>query len=262
MQRLAVRRGLSRGMVLAVVLSLLVHAVALVVILWRPVMRVPMPPENLATVQVIVGTGHEAGASVPPPAPPPKKPEPRKLEPARPPPVPPPVPKPETPPPPPPPPLPKTEAPAPVPPPPLPRPAPPVAPAPPPPPPPAAPKVTTAPMTRENLPLEFGDLGGPLASIDPTADKSLQAATRPDQGNLPPSYPPEAERRREEGTVALQLHIGADGFVDRVDVVRSSGYPLLDQAAVSRLRTWHFTPAVRDGVPVASLYRIAVTFGP
>jgi TonB family protein len=47
-----------------------------------------------------------------------------------------------------------------------------------------------------------------------------------------------------------------------VDVVRSSGYPLLDQAAVSRLRTWHFTPAVRDGVPVASLYRIAVTFGP
>ncbi len=293
-QRLAGRRGLSRGMVLAVVLSLLVHAVALLVVLWRPAMRVPVVPENQATVQVIVGTGHQTGASVPPPAPPPRKPEPEvRREEVVPPPVPaPPVPKPEAPkpeaePPPPRPPAPKTDVPVPVPPPPpTPQPSETVAPAPVQPPAPVAkaeatpagpppvqaprtevtpapePKVTTAPMTRPNLPLEFGDLGGPLASIDPNQDKSLQAATRPDQGNLPPAYPPEAERRREEGTVALALHIGADGFVDRVDMVQSSGYPLLDQAAVSRLRTWHFTPAVQGGVPVASIYRIAVTFGP
>ncbi len=110
--------------------------------------------------------------------------------------------------------------------------------------------------------MEFGNLDGPLARIDPSKDQSLQAATQPDKANLPPTYPPEAARRGETGTVALQLHIAADGFVDRVDVVRSSGYPLLDQAAVSRLRTWHFTPAMKGGMPVPSIYRIAVTFGP
>ncbi|MDE2334650.1 MAG: energy transducer TonB [Rhodospirillales bacterium] len=110
--------------------------------------------------------------------------------------------------------------------------------------------------------MEFGSLGGPSVTIHNDRNKTVEVTTLPDQGNLAPAYPPAAARRQERGTVALWLYVAADGFVDRVKVVKSSGYPLLDQAAVSRLRTWHFTPATRGGMPVSSIYKIAVTFGP
>lgn len=234
----------TRRMTLAVGLSLLVHAVALVAFLWRPVLPAPVLPENQAVVQVLVGTGQPRGAIVAPPAAEQPPPRPRTPEAAAPLPLPPPPQPPKSveavrPPPPPSPPVQTTAKP------PLPQ-----------------TKVTATPMQRQTLPMEFGDLGGPLASIDPKKDKSLQVATQPDKANLAPAYPLEAARRGEVGTVALMLHVGADGFVNSVDVVQSSGYPLLDQAAVSRLRTWHFTPAMQAGVPVASIYRIAITFGP
>jgi periplasmic protein TonB len=277
MLRATTQQARTRRMTLAVCLSLLVHAAALFAFLWRPVLPAPLLPENQAVVQVLVGTGHPREAEVTPPAPPRTEPAKPKAQPSPPaavqpppppqnaapplpaPPSPPPprtAPPPLPPPPPPPPDVPKTAAPAPPP----PQPSPPAktaaqTPLP-------EPKVTATPLEHQNLPMEFGDLGGPLARIDPNRDQSLQAATQPDKAHLPPTYPPEAARLGEMGTVALTLHIGADGFVNRVDVVQSSGYPSLDQAAVSRLRTWHFTPAMRGGMPVASIYRIAVTFGP
>ena len=81
-------------------------------------------------------------------------------------------------------------------------------------------------------------------------------------GNL--NYPDEARRRRLAGVVVLNIGIRRNGSVERVDIVQSSGIPLLDESAlrIARLaepypplpktqenpdilnvvRTWRFLP--------------------
>lgn len=44
-------------------------------------------------------------------------------------------------------------------------------------------------------------------------------------------YPPSARRQGFEGVSALQFEIGADGRATGIEVVRTSGYPILDRAA-------------------------------
>lgn len=239
-------------MPLAAALSLLVHAAVLLAIMWRPVVPAPQLPVDQAVVQVLLTKGqgdHRArGGQAPLPVPPrpvqralPKPPRPASAHSRiRMPPAPPPMRQPPT----------AVQAPA------APRQAKQAAK-----PTPKKPNAAAHPA-KPNLPMEFGSLGGPSVVVRNNPNKTVEVTTRPDKGNLAPTYPPAAARLRETGTVALILHIAADGFVDHVDVVKSSGYPLLDQAAVARLRTWHFTPATRGGIPVSSIYKIAVTFGP
>lgn len=49
-------------------------------------------------------------------------------------------------------------------------------------------------------------------------------------GNL--NYPDEARRRRLSGVVVLNIGIRRNGAVERVDIVQSSGIPLLDESAL------------------------------
>jgi outer membrane biosynthesis protein TonB len=42
--------------------------------------------------------------------------------------------------------------------------------------------------------------------------------------------------------------------------LQSSGFPLLDQAAVSQLRHGAFSPAMRAGQPVDSVFNLGVPF--
>lgn len=49
-------------------------------------------------------------------------------------------------------------------------------------------------------------------------------------GNL--NYPDEARRRGLEGTVVINIGVRRDGSVERADIVKSSGVPLLDAAAL------------------------------
>jgi TonB family protein len=64
-----------------------------------------------------------------------------------------------------------------------------------------------------------------------------------------PPYPEEAARVEAEATVDVEVEIGADGEVMRVDVVRWAGFGL-DEATVETVRQLHFRPAMRDGVAV------------
>lgn len=49
-------------------------------------------------------------------------------------------------------------------------------------------------------------------------------------GNL--NFPPEAKQRQIYGSLILHVAVRRDGSVESVRVVRSSGYPLLDEAAI------------------------------
>lgn len=57
-----------------------------------------------------------------------------------------------------------------------------------------------------------------------------------------PYYPVEARRLGEEGKVQLTVHIGGNGDVTKVEVLQSSGYKLLDEAAIQAVQRWKAHP--------------------
>jgi TonB family protein len=67
---------------------------------------------------------------------------------------------------------------------------------------------------------------------------------------LRPPYPETAARVEAEATVDVEVEIGADGEVSRVEVVRWAGFGL-DEATTETVRQLHFRPAMRAGAPVA-----------
>lgn len=64
---------------------------------------------------------------------------------------------------------------------------------------------------------------------------------------VPPGYPMESRRRQEEGVVVLMVLLGIDGRVSDISVSRSSGYGRLDNAALSAVRRWRWSPTRRGG---------------
>ena len=60
-------------------------------------------------------------------------------------------------------------------------------------------------------------------------------------------YPFWAELFGQEGTTDLSFLIRADGTVDGIKVVQSSGSDRLDNAAVHCVAKWHYRPAIKDG---------------
>ena len=77
---------------------------------------------------------------------------------------------------------------------------------------------------------------------------------------LPP-YPAPARRMGMEGIVLLEVIVAPDGRAREVRVLRSSGHAMLDEAAVSTVRThWRFIPARRDGVAVESRAEVPIRF--
>ena len=65
-----------------------------------------------------------------------------------------------------------------------------------------------------------------------------------------PNYPEEARLKGLEGTVTLHLLVTETGDVKYARVVKSSGYPILDSAAVAYGKTLKFRPATKRGKPV------------
>ena len=66
--------------------------------------------------------------------------------------------------------------------------------------------------------------------------------------------------RGEEGDVVLSLHVTASGEVDRVEVVASSGFADLDEAAVKAAQKARFTPARSGSRRVDAHARLTLTF--
>jgi protein TonB len=75
-----------------------------------------------------------------------------------------------------------------------------------------------------------------------------------------PKYPRGAPARGWAGTVKIQLDITVDGTVRNVKVVRSSGFTILDSAAVKTISTWRCSPRTRNGSPVPSTETVSVHF--
>ena len=64
-------------------------------------------------------------------------------------------------------------------------------------------------------------------------------------------YPPAAVAAKIQGDTIVAVRIGDDGAVRQVSIIRTSGNDVLDQATVKRITgSWHYKPALLNGVPV------------
>jgi len=74
-----------------------------------------------------------------------------------------------------------------------------------------------------------------------------------------PEFTEIARYEKYPGTVVVNVVVGTDGNVHRIRLVRAVGFGL-DEAAESRVKTWRFDPAMREGKPVAVEMNIEVSF--
>jgi TonB family protein len=63
-------------------------------------------------------------------------------------------------------------------------------------------------------------------------------------------YPPEDIKAGNEGDVTFSYHVTAEGRTTNIRILKSSGYPGLDQASVDCVTAWHFFPFARNGEPI------------
>ncbi len=76
---------------------------------------------------------------------------------------------------------------------------------------------------------------------------------------LPP-YPALARKRAMEGTVMLQVLVNKDGRVDDLEIETSSGFRLLDRAALTAVKKWRFEPGRQGEKTIPMWVRVPVTF--
>jgi len=73
---------------------------------------------------------------------------------------------------------------------------------------------------------------------------------------IKPEWPKASLRNEESGVVTLQFTVAANGRLLKHEVVRSSGFELLDRAAAEGLASCKFRPALLDGRAVQSLAKM------
>jgi protein TonB len=78
--------------------------------------------------------------------------------------------------------------------------------------------------------------------------------------NPSPAYPSRARRMGMEGEVLIRTRILLSGSCDELELVRSSGFEVLDQAAMEAIRRWRFRPASRGDELIISRVEIPVVF--
>lgn len=74
----------------------------------------------------------------------------------------------------------------------------------------------------------------------------------------PPDYPKRAKKERVSGEVVLRIKVRTDGTTEVLDVIQSLRY--CDEAAIENAVQWRWTPAEKDGQPVAAFGIITVAF--
>jgi len=100
----------------------------------------------------------------------------------------------------------------------------------------------------------------PMAPAAPSSAPSTRANGITSTHTTPP-YPPDAKDKGHQGTVTLHITISAQGEVTNATVTKSSGFPELDQEAVSWVTAhWKYKPAVENGTAVASASDAQVQF--
>jgi protein TonB len=96
--------------------------------------------------------------------------------------------------------------------------------------------------------VDAGDPAIPIVSHAARPTPHVAALTAPKMKPAdPPPYPASEIRAGGQGTTALQLCIDTRGRVTSASLARSSGRPVLDEAALKWVRDLRFSPGLSDG---------------
>lgn len=78
--------------------------------------------------------------------------------------------------------------------------------------------------------------------------------------NPKPLYPAASKRRGEQGVVVHSVLIGTDGLPVSARLVKSSGFAALDQAAMTAVMGWRYSPGKRNGVATAMSFNVPINW--
>lgn len=120
-----------------------------------------------------------------------------------------------------------------------------------------------APSKAESAPTPVAASAAAKVASKTTADTAsfTEANFNANYGSNPkPKYPGIATSRGWEGTVRLLVRVSIEGYSEEVTVQRSSGYDVLDEAAIEAVEKWKFIPAKRGDAPVSSSVVVPINF--
>jgi periplasmic protein TonB len=76
-----------------------------------------------------------------------------------------------------------------------------------------------------------------------TSSNASENASRLDSGIMKrPSYPEQARRAQQQGTVVIEFNVDTSGKVTSAYVKNASAYPVLNRAALDAVKRWKFPP--------------------
>lgn len=130
---------------------------------------------------------------------------------------------------------------------------------------PIAEAATTLTPTPAPAPQPATATSAPSAPAAPSPAPVEETITEPSASaaylrNPAPEYPPYAQRQGWEGKVLLRVHVLASGRPDSVEVHKSSGRRLLDEAALTAVKGWTFAPARKGKIPIDGWASVPIEF--
>lgn len=133
-----------------------------------------------------------------------------------------------------------------------------------------APQPKPKPIPREPEPVPAEEpaqkeVAQPVQQAEATPPSPVQLDAEPDYradylNNPRPPYPMVARRMGYHGKVVLDVEVLAEGRAGDVQVHQSSGFAILDNAALQTVKTWRFTPAKRFGQAVTKRFLVPIKF--
>ena len=94
----------------------------------------------------------------------------------------------------------------------------------------------------------------------PLEKGALQDKTNAYLKNPAPVYPQLARESGWEGVVLLSVFVQSDGKPGQVNVEKSSGYKILDHAALTAVKKWQFKPVRVGNISFSTWARIPIRF--
>lgn len=109
-------------------------------------------------------------------------------------------------------------------------------------------------------PTSFSSVQHPTLIAHPPAGPGTSKSKVSLDRTIPIVYPRIARKSGWEGTVRIRVVVQPDGAPGSIQVRKSSGYPVLDEAAVEAVSEWRFIPAKDGNIPIRSIVEIPIHF--
>lgn len=124
---------------------------------------------------------------------------------------------------------------------------------------------STAPVvsSAEPAPEKASDVGetAPVAAPAPPPEEPVtEASANAAYLNNRPEYPRAAEKMGWSGTVILRVRVLASGAAERVQVKKTSGKKVLDEAAINAVKNGTFVPSKRGSTPIDGWATVPIEF--